>query len=418
MAFEERVQILSEAEQDELYGPPAFTSADQRFFFSLNDKELAIAKSLRHRGQRYMLVVLLGYFKAKPVVLNPGFHQIKQDLKYVYQTVLPGPGCRPFNLTPKENERIYQRVFQLCNYQRWNVKDHGAALRDYLSQQARAWTAPRHLFDAANEYCSGQKIAIPAYSTLQKIISQVVGDEQEHMAAHLERAMSRGLKQALAELVNGTGPLPFRQLRQSARNFFRNRVGERTDCLSPYPALDAGSGSAVEHAITVAEKSATLAEKVDYYGAKLKRQTVGSQWLYLLCYLQTRWQQALERIADGFVHHVRQTKQKAKDYAQEAVFKDWQKAAKNVSKAAEVLHLFIDDSIDLQLPFATVRQQALSLLTKRDLESVCLFLNEQRRSVDEAMWQYATTRKKVCGKVCCESCSYVCASKAATAPST
>ncbi len=50
MAFEERVQILSEAEQDELYGPPAFTSADQRFFFSLNDKELAIAKSLRHRG--------------------------------------------------------------------------------------------------------------------------------------------------------------------------------------------------------------------------------------------------------------------------------------------------------------------------------------------------------------------------------
>ncbi|WP_407263701.1 DUF4158 domain-containing protein [Klebsiella pneumoniae] len=35
-------------------------------------------------------------------------------------------------------------------------------------------TAPRHLFDAAIEYCSGQKIAIPAYSTLQKIISQVV----------------------------------------------------------------------------------------------------------------------------------------------------------------------------------------------------------------------------------------------------
>ncbi|MBY6382303.1 DUF4158 domain-containing protein, partial [Escherichia coli] len=322
MAFEERVQILSEAEQDELYGPPAFTSADQRFFFSLNDKELAIAKSLRHRGQRYMLVVLLGYFKAKPVVLNPGFHQIKQDLKYVYQTVLPGPGCRPFNLTPKENERIYQRVFQLCNYQRWNVKDHGAALRDYLSQQARAWTAPRHLFDAANEYCSGQKIAIPAYSTLQKIISQVVGDEQEHMAAHLERAMSRGLKQALAELVNGTGPLPFRQLRQSARNFTGTELEKELIVYRHIqhwmPEVDL-----LLSTLSLSQKNLQhLAEKVDYYGAKLKRQTVGSQWLYLLCYLQTRWQQALERIADGFVHHVRQTKQKAKDYAQEAVFKD------------------------------------------------------------------------------------------------
>ncbi|WP_407252135.1 hypothetical protein [Klebsiella pneumoniae] len=54
-----------------------------------------MAKSLRHRGQRYMLVVLLGYFKAKPVVLNPGFHQIKQDLKYVYQNRSTSPAVDP-----------------------------------------------------------------------------------------------------------------------------------------------------------------------------------------------------------------------------------------------------------------------------------------------------------------------------------
>ena len=119
-----------------------------------------------------MLVVSLGYFNAKPVVLNPGFHQIKQDLKYVYPTVLPGPGCRPFNLTPKENERIYQRIFQFCNYRRWNAKDHGAAL-----------------------------------STLQKIISKVVGDEQGHMADSLEPAFTVAEKSARrpnfrAELAN------------------------------------------------------------------------------------------------------------------------------------------------------------------------------------------------------------------------
>jgi len=388
MAFDERVQILSEAEQEQFYGPPAFTSADQRFFFSLNDKELAIATSLRHRGQRYMLVVLLGYFKAKPAVLHPGFHQIKQDLKYVYQTILPGPGCRPFNLTPKENERIYQRIFQLCNYQRWNAKDHGAALSAYLSQQARAWTAPRHLFDAAIEYCSRQKIAIPAYSTLQKIISQVVGDEQEDMANRLERAMSQDLKHALADLVNGEGALPFRQLRQSARNFTGTELEKE---LVVYRNIQHWMSEVdlLLSLLSLSQKNQQhLAEKVDYYGAKLKRQTISNQRLYLLCYLQTRWQQALERIADGFVHHVRQTKQKAKEYAKEAVYQDWQKAAKNVSKAAEVLHLFIDDEIDLQLPFATVRQKALNLLAKKDLESVCLFLNEQRRSVDEAMWQY------------------------------
>jgi len=262
-----------------------------------------------------MLVVLLGYFKAKPVVLNPGFHQIKQDLKYAHQSVLPGPGCRPFNLSPKENERIYQRIFQLCNYQRWNAKDHEVALRAHLTHQARAWAAPRHLFDAVIEYLSVQKIAIPAYSTLQKMISQVVGDEQEHMTTHIERAMSPELKQALADLVNGGGLLPFRQLRQSARNFTGTELEKE---LAVYrhtqhwmPEVDL-----LMSTLSLSQKNQQhQAEKVDYYGAKLKRQTAGNQRLYLLCYLQARWQQALERIADGFVHHVRQTKQKAKEHA-------------------------------------------------------------------------------------------------------
>ncbi|NJD17506.1 DUF4158 domain-containing protein [Klebsiella pneumoniae] len=192
MAFEERVQILSEAEQDELYGPPAFTSADQRFFFSLNDKELAIAKSLRHRGQRYMLVVLLGYFKAKPVVLNPGFHQIQAGPQIRLSNRSTRPSCRPFNLTPKENERIYQRVFQLCNYQRWNVKDHGAALRDYLSQQARAWTAPRHLFDAAMNIVRGRRSQSLPTARCKRSSVRWWETNRTHGRAP-ERAMSRGL---------------------------------------------------------------------------------------------------------------------------------------------------------------------------------------------------------------------------------
>ena len=113
MAFQERVQILTDSEQFDFYNPPVFNSDDQRFFFALNDKELFEANKFRNRRLGCMFIVLLGYFKVKPVVLNPGYHQIKQDLKYVYKSVLPGSGFRPFNLSQKENERIYQRIFNL-----------------------------------------------------------------------------------------------------------------------------------------------------------------------------------------------------------------------------------------------------------------------------------------------------------------
>ena len=72
MATEERLKILTEAEIGDLFGPPVLNHNDQRFFFTLNDQELAIAQKIRRRDQRCMFVVLLGYFKVKLITLSPG----------------------------------------------------------------------------------------------------------------------------------------------------------------------------------------------------------------------------------------------------------------------------------------------------------------------------------------------------------
>lgn len=395
MAYEERVQILSEAEQDEFFGPPIFTTNDQRFFFSLNDKEMVTALRFRNRGQRYMFVVLLGYFKAKPVLLSPGFHRVKQDLTCICETILPGPGFRPFNLSSKENERIYQRILALCDSQRWNSTCHEPVLVGHLAQQAKAWSAPRHLFDAAIEFLSTQKIAIPGYSTLQKIISKVVVEQQNSLTAQLDLELTQNLKKGLLSLLNTSSSFNLKQLRQSARNFTGTELEKELAVHDNIQHLMPEVNRMLDELALSQKNLQYFAERVDYYGAKLRRQNADRQQLYLLCYLQSRWQQALEHIADGFIHHIRQTQQKAKAFAQEAVYQDWQKAAGNVSKAAAVLHLFVDDSIDPQQPFESVRNQALGLLPKSDLESVCLFLNDQKRSVAEAVWQYYDQRENL-----------------------
>lgn len=392
MATEKRIKILTETEISELFGPPTLNSNDQRFFFALNDAELAECKRIRERDHRCMFVVLLGYFKVKPIVLSPGYHQIKQDLKYVCSEVIPGPGLRPFNLTQKTRVRIYQRIFKLTGHQRWLNKSHRSALITDLNEHARAWSQPRSLFDRAIEYLSAQNIAIPGYTVLQDLISDVVGVTSDQFARTLEKLLSADLAKMLSELVNGNKSLTLRQLRQSAKNFTGTELEKE---LAVHRHIQPWMQEVDEVLSTLSlslKNQQHFSERVDYYGAKLKRQSIGNQRLYLLCYLQSRWLQALERIADGFVHHVRQIKQKAKAHAQEAVYQDWQKAAKNVSKAAEVLHLFIDDSIDQQQPFGTVKQKALRLLAEKELESVCLFLNEQKRSVEEATWQYYDQR--------------------------
>ena len=141
MVFKERVQVLTAAEQTDFYSPPKLSLNDQRFLFELNDKEHLPEKKIRSRKQRCMFVVLLGYFKAKPIVLSPRFHQIKNDLSYVAEHVFPGVGFRPFNLTQKETERIYQRIFSLCGVQRWRERTHESSLLLHLDSQVNSWSS-------------------------------------------------------------------------------------------------------------------------------------------------------------------------------------------------------------------------------------------------------------------------------------
>lgn len=395
MAIEKRIKILTETEIAELFSSPILNSNDQQFFFTLNDAELAESQRIRDRSNKCMFVVLLGYFKIKPMMLSPGYHQIKQDLKFVCSEVFPGPGLRPFKLTQKARVRIYQRIFKLTGHQRWLNKSHSSALVKDLSEHALAWCHPRSLFDRAIEYLSAQNIAVPGYTVLQDLISDVVGGTKDRFVRKLEELLSADLAAILSELTNRNSTLTLRQLRQSARNFTGTEL-EKEFVVYRYIQPWMQEVDEVLSALSLSLKNQQhFAERVDYYGAKLKRQSIGNQRLYLLCYIQSRWMQALERIADGFVHHVRQMKQQAKAYAQETVYQDWQRASKNVSKAAEVLHLFIDDSVDQQQPFGMVKQKALKLLAESELESVCLFLNDQKRSVEEATWQYLGQRDSV-----------------------
>ena len=131
------------------------------------------------------------------------------------------------------------------------------------------------------------------------------------------------------------------------------------------------------------------ATMVDYYSiTKLKRFDRVTQQLYLLCYLQERAQINIERLADGFIYHVRKLREKAKVYAKEMAYKDWEGAAANISKAAELLYFYIDDTIDDQMSFRQIKQRVQGLLGAREIESLCLYLKKQKRTKNDYIWEY------------------------------
>ena len=81
-------------------------------------------------------------------------------------------------------------------------------------------------------------------------------------------------------------------------------------------------------------------------------------------------------------------REKAKAYAKEMSYQDWEGAAANISKAAELLFFFIDDTIDDQVSFKQIKQRVQNLLEVREIESLCLYLKKQKRTKNDYIWEY------------------------------
>ena len=388
MQYTERLQILIESEINDLYSPPRFNQEERRYYFSLNDQEAKIAKSIRKRSHQCSFVALLGYFKSKPVILNPRFGQIEQDLEFIAKELFPGANLRRFTLDQKQRNRLYQKVFSALNYQSWHDQNDRDQLIAHLQRSAKSWIEPRYLFDTAIEYLSLRRIAIPKYTALQILVSQTMTIERQNITAGLAQNLTTSLAGTLTSFLDNEGILPLTKLRQSAKSFAPTELAKE---LTVYRQVQPWIKEidAVVAGLSLSMKNRQhFASMIDYYGSKISRFDQASQYLYLLCYLQDRAEKNRERLADGFVCHVKKVREEAKLYAKEAAYRDWEGAATNIGKAAEILHFFVDDSIDETQPFSAVKRKASNRLSHREIESLCLYLNKQKRALDDYHWEF------------------------------
>ena len=294
-----------------------------------------------------------------------------------------------FSVSRMQKARIYDKILNLQGFKTWDAKKHQEPLISYLQKIAKSWIEPRFLFDACTEYLARNHIAIPKYTVLQRIISQVIKQERKRLSDTLKATISSDLAEKLADLVDGESTLTVKELKQAAKSF---NVSELEKELNVNKLIQTWMNEVnqVVSALSLSQKNQLhYATMVDYYSiTKLKRFDRVTQQLYLLCYLQERAQINIERLADGFIYHVRKLREKAKAYAKEMAYKDWDGAAANISKAAELLYFFIDDTIDDQVSFRQIKKRVQGLLGAREIELLCLYLKKQKRTNNDYIWEF------------------------------
>jgi len=78
-----RIKILSEAEINDLYSLPKFTSEERVVFFSLNTKEKQLIQKISDFPSKVYTILQLGYFKAKGRLYSFKYEDVFLDIDYV-----------------------------------------------------------------------------------------------------------------------------------------------------------------------------------------------------------------------------------------------------------------------------------------------------------------------------------------------
>ena len=64
-----------------------------------------------------------------------------------------------------------------------------------------------------------------------------------------------------------------------------------------------------------------------------------------------------------------------------------------MSKAVGILRLFIDDLLDQKQPFSHIKNKAFKFISPDDIESLCLYLSDEKRSIDYYVWNFMISNK-------------------------
>ena len=375
-----RLSVLSEAEQEALYGLPDFDDGQQLDFLSLSEDELALANTRPDMAAQVYCIVQIGYFKAKQIFFRFGWDDIEDDAAFVLTRYFQGEPFERKAITDHEYYTQRKLIAELFGFRLWSG-EFSPQLAHQSAQIVRRDVTPSFVAAELVVWLHERNIVRPAHTTLQDVISEALSAERHRLGDLLERTLDDAGKAALAQLIVRDGTLSeLAVLRQDAKDFrWRQMAKEREKRakLAPLHGI----------AKTLMPELGISQQNIRYYASLASFYTVHDlrnlkpeqTRLYLLCYAWLRYRQFTDNLVDALAYHMKQLEDETSAAAKKSFDAEHLRRQQETPQVGRLLSLYIDDSVADPTPFGDVRQRAYKIMPRDTLQSTA-----QRMSVKPA----------------------------------
>jgi TnpA family transposase len=385
-----RLVILGQEEIDALYGLPRFTQEERDEYFMLSAQEKEALGQLHSLKSRVFFVLQLGYFKACHMFFVFGLKDAEEDAVYVRDKYFPDFDYADPEIAKGTRLKHQRLILDLCHF-----RNSDAVMQSELRARARKAAAvcskPMYIFRELMRHLAEERMVAPGYSTMQDIIGGALEHEQCRLASIVRDQVDPTAKEALNCLLDDTRGLhEITLLKRDPRDFSHHEIRREVERGKQIRELYELSQELLPHLDISNENIKYYASLVDYYSVhRLRQLSESTVYVYLLCFVQHRYEKLHDNLIQSLLHHVRKHVESAKAAAKELI-SDFRVATNaDMPRGARILKLFTDDGIDGGEPFEEVRRKAFALLSPTRLEAVAEYMATKARFDEKAFeWQH------------------------------
>ncbi len=389
------LSVLSEAEQEAVYGLPDFDDAQQLEYLAFTEEEFALANSRPSLAAKIYCILQIAYFKAKHSFFRFNWNDVESDCAFILSRYFHDEKFEYTNIAEHERHTQHKKICKLYEYQSWR-RNFLPQLHEQALQMARRDVTPGFIAAELIIWLNENKIIRPGYTTLQTVVSEALADERQRLSTFLEDTLEDSEKKLLNNLLVRDDTLSkLAALKQDAKNFgWRQMTQEREkrDMLEPLYTI----------AKTLLPKLDVSQQNLMYYASltnfytvyDLRRMKANQNRLYLLCYAWIRYRQLTDNLVDAMTYHMKQLEEESRAGAKQMLIAEQTKRSKETSQVGRLLSLYVDDSVADPTPFGEVRQYAYKIMSRETLEYTAQRMSIKPLRKIEFQWQVIDTLAK------------------------
>ena len=388
-ALDKNLTIVSEAERTALYGLPDFDDFQRAEYFALTAEERTLAQSRVGLSEQMSCILQIGYFKAKQAFFKFRLADAPQeDIDFLRGRYFPDQTFRRGPVRQAEYYLQRKEILRLFGYRPWS-QTFTPLLSERAAQQVRRDVTPAFILAELIALLRQERIVRPGYNTLQTVISEALAAERRRLSEVVEKALDQDAKAALQQLLVREEALSeLAQVKQDAKNFGYRMMALEREKRSVLAPLYRAAKEALPKFDISQQNVGYYASLATYYSIyDLRRLKPEQTHLYLLCYAWHRYRQLSDNLADAFDFHMKQVEDATKAAAEQHFTKALATRQRETPRVGQVLLLYVDEALNDDMAFGSVRHQAFAILPKETLLTVGRRMCDKPVSQIEMRWQ-------------------------------